>query len=179
MTNTAIAYGQALFSLAYDEGLEETVLRELTVLQKSFADEPDFLRLLRSQTLSKLARCQILDNCFRGKVTPYVLHFLKLLTEKGDIHHFSRCCDVYRDNYNRLHNILPVTATTALPLTKAQLQRLNRKLSRVTGKTVQLLNHVDAAVLGGVRLEYNGIRLDDTLRHRLEDVGALLKESVL
>ncbi len=179
MTEIANAYAQALYSLAEDEHKEQIFLQELSVLQQSFAAEPDFIRLLSNPALPKQERCRIIDSSFRGKVMPYVLNFLKILTEKGYIHHFSACCDAFRHSYNQAHNILPVTATTALPLTPSQQQRLSDKLAASTGKTIELSNRIDVAVLGGVRLDYDGMRLDDTVRHRLDAIGNLLKNSVL
>ena len=67
----------------------------------------------------------------------------------------------------------------SVPLNQAQTQKLTAKLSELTGKTVQLTNHVDPEILGGVRLDYDGKRLDDTVSHRLEAVRSLLRNTVL
>jgi len=179
MTSVGTVYAQALYSLAKDEGCSETILKELTVLRESFDAEPDFLRLLAAPNLSKEARCNIVDESFRGKVHPYVLNFLKILTEKGYTRHFADCCKAYRQNYNLDHGILEVTAVTALALSRDQADRLSQKLAKVTGKTIDLVNRIDPAVLGGVRLDYDGKRLDDTVSHRLESIGTLLKNTVL
>ena len=48
-----------------------------------------------------------------------------------------------------------------------------------TGKTIDLQNRIDPACLGGIRLDYDGKRLDDTVSHRLDSIGALLKNTVL
>ena len=179
MSEIANTYAEALFTLAYDEGLDTPIGQQLAILQQAFAQEPDFIRLLSNPALSKQERCRILDDSFRDKVAPYVLNFLKILTEKGYMRHFDRCCQAYRDRYNHAHDILPVTATTALPLSQDQQTRLQKKLAQLTGKTVELHNRVDTAVLGGIRLDYDGMQMDDTLRHRLDAVGALLQNTVL
>lgn len=179
MTQVGNVYGQALYSLAKDEGISNVVLEELQVLKKSFSDEPEFLRLLAAPNLTKEERCQILDNCLRGKVQPYVLNFLKILTEKGYARQFFQCCEMYESQYNEDHGILPVKAVTAIPLSKEQAEKLTKKLSGITGKTVKLENQVDADCIGGVRLDFDGKRLDDTVAHRLEAIGGLLKNTVL
>ena len=76
MTQVGNVYGQALYSLAKDEGLSSVVLEELKVLRESFSEEPEFLRLLAAANLSKDERCKIVDDSLRGKVQPYVLNFL-------------------------------------------------------------------------------------------------------
>ncbi len=175
MTQVGNVYGEALYDLAKAEGCDEAILKELDALAKSFSQEPDFLRLLSAANLSKEERCTILDRSFRGKVHPFVLNFMKILTEKGYIMHFSQCRDSYRQHYEKDHGILPVTAVTAVPLTDKQHSRLCEKLEKLTGNTIRLTNRVEPGCLGGIRLDYNGKRLDDTVAHRLQNIRSVLK----
>lgn len=179
MTEVGSVYGQALYSLAKEEGISREILAELKSLHQGFSQTPEFLKLLCAANLPKEERCRILDDSFRGKIHPYVLNFLKILTEKGYARRFSQCLEAYQDAYRQDNGILPVFAVTAVPLTPEQAERLSRKLSERTGKTIELENRIDPEVLGGVRLDYDGKRLDDTLANRLERIGTLLKNTVL
>lgn len=179
MTDVGSVYGSALYTLARDESISASVLEELTVLEQSFRQEPGFVRLLSTPALSKVERCKILDDSFGGRVEPYVLNFMKILTEKGYMAHFADCCKTYRDRYNEENGILPVVAVTAIALSAEQTARLGDKLARVTGKTISLANRVDPSCLGGVRLEFDGKQLDDTVAHRMASIGSLLKNTVL
>lgn len=179
MTETGSVYGQALYTLAREEGLDGAILRELTALQEAFAQEPEFLRLLSTPNLSKQERCRVVDDSLRGSVQPYVLNFLKILTERGYAKRFSDCVEAYRAQYNRDNGILPVQAVTALPLSEAQAARLVEKLANITGKTIQLTNRVEEGCLGGVRLSYDGKCVDDTIAHRLDKIRGLLSSTVL
>lgn len=115
MTGVGNVYGEALYLLAKEEDRSKTILEQLKVLDESFSQEPDFLRLLSSPNLPKAERCKILDDSFRGKIDPYLLNFMKILTEKGYIRHFSDCRKGYTLHYNQDNGILSVTAVTALP----------------------------------------------------------------
>ena len=179
MTQIGSVYGEALFSLAKDEKCDTEIMQQLRVLEQSFTAEPDFVRLMGAPNISKDERCAILDRSFRGKVHEYVLNFMKILTEKGYFRHFSACVRGYRECYNAYHNILTVTAVTAVPLSSAQSEKLSRKLQMLTGKRVSLTNKVDPACIGGVRLDYDGKRVDGTVSNRLEKLGSLLKNTVL
>ena len=179
MTEVGNVYGLALYDLAKSEDLTEQILKQLDVLSTSFREEPEFIKLLNSPALTKQERCQILDDGFRGKLQPYLLNFLKILTEKGYIRHFFHCCDAYRQQYHQDHGILPVTAVTAVAITPDQEGKLKEKLESLTGKTVELHCRIDPACLGGVRLDYDGKRLDDTVAHRLDAIRTLLKNTVL
>ena len=179
MTGVGSVYGEALYSLAKEENRSQPILEQLTVLEAAFSQDPDFIRLLNSPTLTKVERCAILDDSFRGKVDPYLLNFMKILTEKGYMNYFTQCCKEYRLRYQSDHNILSVQAVTAVPLSREQTLKLSAKLEQLTGKTIDLRNKVDPAVLGGVRLDYDGKRLEDTLAHRMESIRELLRSSVL
>ncbi len=179
MTEVGISYGQALYTLAKDEGLSKEILDQIKVLRESFSQEPDFLRLMSAPDLSKQQRCEILEDCFQEKVHPYVLNFLKILTEKGCIKAFPACVKAYLEQYNRDNGIITVMAVTAVALTQEQHMRLEQKLRQVTGKTVELQNRVDPACLGGVRLDFDGKRVDGTVKNRLETLRSQLNNTVL
>lgn len=179
MNQTASNYGQALYDLAKDEAIAATVLSQLLALQTGIEAEPTFIRLLSTPTLSKQERCRIVDESFGGKVHPYVLNFLKILTERGAMRHFSDCCSAYETLYNRDHGILVVTVVSSLELTEQQQSNLQTKLSSLTGKHIRLRCRIDPAVLGGIRLDYDGKQVDDTLSARLDTIGKLLKNTVL
>ena len=179
MTGAGSVYGESLYELAKEEGLTKLIGEQLQVLQQSFEQEPDFIRLLSSPNLTKAERCQVLDDSFRGKVHPYLLNFMKILTEKSYMRYFADCCVAYTDRYDQDNGILRVTAITAVALSPEQTDKLTAKLSRTTGKQVVLQNRIDPRVYGGVRLDYDGRRLDDTVSHRLDAIRDLLNSTVL
>ena len=179
MTEAASVYGEALYALAKDENKSSMMLKQLKALDESFAAEPDFLRLLSAHNLSKNERKEILDTCFVGKVEPYLINFLKILMEKGYIRQFSNCVQVFCERYNEDHGIMPVSAVTAVPMSDSQKEKLAAKLAVITGKQIELTNIIDPACIGGVRLDYDGKRVDDTIIHRLDAVSSMLKNTIL
>lgn len=179
MTQIGNAYAQGLYALAKEENITKELLEQLQVLDKSFVEEPGFLRLLSAPNLPKEERCGILDNTVGGKVHPYILNFLKILTEKGYIRHFHDCCKSFEAQYNADNGILAVRAVTAVAMTDLQKQKLTDKLYTLTGKTIALTNWVDPKCLGGIRLDYDGKCIDGTVQNRLDSIRNLLKNTVL
>ncbi len=177
MSSAAGVYGQGLYALAKEEALEDVILLQLQTLQTAFAEQPEFLKLLASANVPKEERLEIIDNSFRGSVEPYVLNFLKLLTEKGHIAHFAGCFEAYRAQYNEDKGILQVRAVSAVALTEGQKEKLTERLAAITGKQIDLVCKVDASVLGGVRLSYNGVQVDGTVQNRLQEMEKHLKNT--
>ena len=179
MTQVGSVYGEALYELASAEDLTKQILEEMRALCAGFREEPSFIRLLRSPNLAKQERIEIIDRCFASKVHVYLLNFLKILTEKGYIHHFDDCTAAFEQLFNRDHNILPVTAVTAVQMNPEQISALTAKLSGITGKSVVLRNRIDSSCIGGVRLDYDGLSLDDTVSARMASIRETLKNTVL
>ncbi len=178
MTELAKRYGGSLYDLAAGEALDAQLLAELDTAVAAFAAEPAYLRLLCAPNLPKKERRALLDEAFAG-AHPYTVNFLKLLCDEGALRELPGCARAYRALYNKAHGILEVTATAAAPLPAAAEARLRQILEQKTGKQVELAVKVDKTLLGGVRLDMDGVQLDGTVRHRLDTLKARLAEATL
>lgn len=179
MTETAKMYGGSLYDLAAEEGIEAQLLEELDAAAALLRQEPDYLHLLSMPNLPKKERCGLLDEAFRGQVHPYVLNFLKLLCENGTLRELNGCTRAFRVRYNKAHGILEATAVSAVALTQAQAAQLRTRLEEITGKQVDLSVKVDPSVLGGIRLDMEGVQLDGTVRHRLASLHGSIAGATL
>jgi F-type H+-transporting ATPase subunit delta len=179
MKHIGMEYASALYGLAKDEGLDKRILGEMNLLGEVIGQNREYLKILSAPNLSQEERCSVADEALRGKVHPYVLNFLKILIEKGYARSFPDCCACYESLYNEDHGILRVKATTAVRLSETQLQQLQKKLESSTGKQIALVNTVDRGILGGVRLDFDGKRMDDTVRHRLDALRDMLENTTL
>lgn len=166
MTALEKEYGDALYSLAREEDCLDPVLEGLTLAVDAFREEPGYLPLVQNPALPKPERLELLDRAFDG-VHPYVRNLLKLLCERSDLALASGALEQFKALLYAQRGILPVEAVSAVPLTQEQRQALTDKLSAKTGKTILLENTIDPALLGGVKLRYEGRELDGTAAGRL------------
>ena len=167
MTELAKRYGGSLYELAAEESLTESILQELTLAESSCKQETQYLRLLQTPSIPKKERCGLLDKAFEG-MHPYVVNFLKILCEEDLLGELSGCLEAYRERYNADHGIMEATVTSAVPLSAEEREKLLNKLQAKTGKLIRLTEKTDPSVLGGLRLDLAGERLDGTVQRRLE-----------
>lgn len=179
MTQTAQTYGESLYELARDEQLSGEILSQLQAVSGLLRENPQYVDLLSLPSVPKKERCGVLDESLRGQIHPYLLNFLKILTENGTISQLDGCKDAYRRRYNEDNGIMEVTVVTALPLEEQLQEKLKSKLAETTGKTILLHHRVDTGVIGGIRLEMAGKHLDGTVRSRLDNLQAALRHMVL
>lgn len=175
MTEFGREYGEGLYALCAEEKLDQAVLEEVQALQKAFRENEAFLHLLGNMTMSKEERVRIVDETFKGQIHEYTLNFLKILVERGAIHAFSECAAAYQESYFRDHQVAVAEVTTAAALNEAQREKLIDKLKKLTGKEIVVKEKIDPSVLGGVLLQMDGKRYDNTVRHRL----AAIKQTIM
>ncbi len=179
MTRAGSVYGQGLYALAKEEQLTEEILQQLQVLADCLSANADYLKLLSSNNIPKQERMEILDEAFADKTHPYVLNFLKLLTEKGYIRQLNDANNAYLEQYRQDHGILAVQVVSAIGLSSAQKEKLTQKLGTITGKKIELQCKEDPSVLGGMRISLDGKQVDGTVRSRLQAMEKQLKNTVL
>ena len=176
MTEFGKEYGDGLYALCAEEKITDAVLSQLAELKTLFRQNPDFIRLLSNMSLPKGERVQVADQALQGQVHPFLLNFIKLLVERGAMYEFDSCESAFREAYQADHRISEAQVTTAKPLTDAQRRQLIEKLRGMTGREIQLHEHTDPSVLGGVLLEMDGRRYDNTICRRLGDIRQAIKE---
>ena len=93
MTQTIKEYAQALFALACEEGIKKEIFKTVNETDKLFSDNPDYIQLLSSPAVPVEERISLIDKAFENNVHQYMLSFLKLLCEKGNIGSFKECAE--------------------------------------------------------------------------------------
>lgn len=170
MTEFSREYGEGLYELAFEEQRTALIYDQLQVLRKAFNDQPEYIKLLSNRALGLNERIGIIDEAFKGRIDEYLLNFLKLLCSRDAMHEFGRCVQVYNERYNTDNRVSVAVVTTAKPLEQPQKEALIKQLAQMTGNTVHLIEKTDASLMGGVVLEMNGKRWDNSIRQRLETI---------
>lgn len=167
MTGLAKEYGEALYELARDEELRPQLEEELSQLRGIFREQSDFVRLLCSRAIERDARLKVVQDTFAGQVHPYVLNFMKLLVQKEHFDAFEMCCQWFHQRYNDDYGIVEAHATSAAALSESEQAALKARLEEISGRKVDLIVAVDPSLIGGVRVEMDGKRYDNTIQNRL------------
>ena len=168
MTGLAREYGEGLYELARDEDLGLLITEQMDDIAALLREQPQFIRLLTSRAVERGQRLQIVEDTFGGHVHPYVTNFMKLLVEKEHFDSILLCCEWVHQRFNEDNGIVEARVASAVALTEAQDAALRAKLSRLAGdKQIKLISSVDPSLIGGVRVEMDGRRYDNTIQDRL------------
>lgn len=172
-------YGGALWLLAAEQNCTQDLLRDVQTLQTVLAENPDYIKLIRTPDILLSERLGLLDKAFRGNIHAYLLNFMKLLAERGHFAFLPDCLDEYCRKYDEANNIENVTVYSAVPLSQEQESAIRAKLSAKLCKTIRLHTKVDPAVIGGIRVQTENTSLDGTVRNKINTIRDNLLQSVI
>ena len=179
MTQTAKVYGGSLYDLAVEENMTEELLEQSGEIRKLFWENPEYLQLLGEPSLAKEERLGLIEEAFGASADRYLVNFLKLLCERGILAEFAGCCEEYVRRYNEDHNIAEAVVIGAWKLTDEQMGALQKKLEAQYGKKIHLSQKTDPTVLGGLKVELEGVELDGTVKGRLSGIQSKLKDIMI
>lgn len=178
MTGLATEYGEGLYELAREEHLLDELHGELTEVEQLLQAQPEFARLLCSRAIERATRLRVVDETFGGRAHPFIVNFIKLLVEKERFSCFDDCVKWFHQRYNDELRIVEAVVTSAVPLSGNDIEALRQKLASLSGRRVHLIARVDPAVIGGLCVEMDGKRYDNTIQNRLERLKYNLTHSL-
>jgi F-type H+-transporting ATPase subunit delta len=143
------------------------VREELGDFVAAVEEVPELRELMRNPQVDPRARAAALDDLL-GDADELVRNFLRLLAEKGRT---GQVEEVYRE-LERLaaaeERRLEVELTTAVDLPPEEERRILEQIERASGRKVEATRKVDPSLIGGVVLQAGSLRVDASVRGRLE-----------
>lgn len=168
-------YAAALFSLACENQTEQSFADALDTVCTIFRETPEYIEFLASPGIPKEERTAALDEAFASAVPEYVLSFLKVLCERGNIRSLNDCVKAYHQLLDVQKQFSRAKIISAVPLTDAQRERLIQKLEQKSGHTILPEYIVDPALLGGMVVEMDGRVIDGSLQRKLQQVKEVIR----
>lgn len=175
MTKYAKTYGGALYDLAAEDHLTKEILGDLSKVLAVLNEFPDYIKLMQTPSVQKSEKHDLIDEAWKGNLNPYTINFMKLLCDNGKFSEIKSCEEEYHRRFNEDHNIIVAHAVSAAPISDELKEKLVKALAAKTQKTVELTVTVDESLIGGMKLELEGVQLDGTVSYHLGAIKNLLK----
>lgn len=160
-------YARALFDAAKEKDLLKVVHEELGDFVAAVRDVPELRSVLRNPQLDPRAKAGVLDDLLGG-ADELLRNFLRLTAEKGrvgEIEEIARELDRLIAAEERRLNL---ELTTAYELSDEDAREIIEQIEKSTGRSVEATRHVDPSLIGGLVLQADSLRVDASVRGRLE-----------
>jgi F-type H+-transporting ATPase subunit delta len=143
------------------------VREELADFVRTVDQVPELYALLRNPQLEPGAKTSILGELI-GDSDQLVRNFLRLLTEKGRIGEIDEVGREFERLCAAEEGVLNVELTTAVELSDEEAHAIVKQIESASGRTVEATRSVDPGLVGGIVLQVGSMRLDASVRGRLE-----------
>jgi F-type H+-transporting ATPase subunit delta len=172
MTGTALSrrYARALAEVAEEQGILERVRGELESLRDGFAHgrfEVRFAGLNMSRD-EKLGVCR--DLAHQLGLSEPMGRLLQLLVDKRRMVILEDLTASYSQEADRRLGIRRAEVKTARPLDAGEREKLEARLSELTGAQVALSEKLDGSLIAGFQVRIENTFFDGSLRGRLDRI---------
>ena len=172
-------YALSLFQAGLELKKTNDFNNELILIKKVFEQEKELIQILRHPKVSKNEKKSMLENIFKGKISPELINFLSILIDKRRETYIFEIIDQYMVLFNEHENIIKVTAVTAVSMDEEAQNKLKTVLNNKLKKKIELSNIVDKTIIGGVLLKVENKLIDGTVKGQLEAMGRAIQGTSL
>ena len=160
-------YARSLFEAAKEAGRLTDVREQLADFVETAKQVPELQEILRNPQLDRRAKGAVVD-AVAGSSDPLLLNLLRLLIEKGRGGEIDQVAGEFEQLAAREEGQLNVELTTAIELTEDEARQIVGQIERISGRTIEATRAVDPDLIGGIVLQAGSLRVDASVRGRLE-----------
>ncbi|KIK09752.1 hypothetical protein K443DRAFT_671073 [Laccaria amethystina LaAM-08-1] len=186
-------YSKAVFgaALAKSPATLTKVHTELASVSNSIKNQPQVSGFVHNPTLSLQERKKGLESLFsklegtgpkKEQVSEITKNLLSVLSENGRLGETQAVIEGFNELVSQYKGELTVTVTSATPLTKDVLTRLETTLKQSqtaqAAKVLKITNKVNPAVLGGLIVDFGDKTIDLSVQSRVTKLNSALTQSV-
>lgn len=158
----------ALAETARDEKVVAPVLRDASLVGDILAQDPHLAVDLQEGSVPLHERRKVLAHVLEDAVHPLVLNATLILQEQDMLDVMPAFLASLKSRLDELAGYHEAAVHTAVPLTAEEKRRLREILESKLGGTVEMTEHVDPSVVGGLQVSAGDRLIDTSIKGRLE-----------
>ena len=160
-------YARALFQAAQEQGHLEAVHRDLGEFADAVGASSELEAFLSNPQVEPAAKIGVLGELSEG-ADVLVHNFLRLIAAKGRAGQLPGIRDEFQALVDRAQGRVAVELTTAFELSDDEAASIVAQIEQASGRTVEASRKVDPELVGGMILQAGSLRVDASVRGRLE-----------
>ncbi|AIO17950.1 ATP synthase subunit delta [Candidatus Izimaplasma bacterium HR1] len=162
MSYVAFQYAEALYALALEEKQVDEVLTNFEAFNN--AQDEDISKFLNHPKITKKNKKEVVGKAITNSLFK---NFVFVLIDNSRIEYLDDCLSEFKvinDNQNKVMNVVVYSKEI---LAISDLNKLKNNLGMKHNRKVMIKNIVEPSIIGGLRIEYDGQVLDETINNHL------------
>lgn len=177
MQSEAIAgrYAKALLEIAESAKKVDAFTKDLESFREVFDASAELRVALTNPGISLEERHSLMEALLKKyKPHPMVGNFFKLLLDRGRMAYLPAICDAYRGQSDEAAGRARGKVYSAQKMNTMQLNKLQKAVEKLVGRTAVLEAHEDPSLIGGIRVEIEGRVYDGSVKAQLDRLRSQL-----
>jgi ATP synthase F1 delta subunit len=160
-------YARALFEAAQNAKRVDAVDADLGAFVEALDASAELQAFLENPQVESVAKADVLAQLSAG-ADELVTNTLRLLAEKGRAGEIDHVYAEFRALVDQSRRRIAVELTTAHELSDAEAKAIVERIEKASGRSVEATRSVDPELIGGMILQAGSLRVDASVRGRLE-----------
>lgn len=172
MSNTTVAkrYADALFQIAQEKNVLDTLEQELEAVKQVFQSDKSYVEFLEHPKVDLAKKKEILQQAFTG-FSKEVLHTLFLLVDRKNASLVNDVVDYYILFANEARGTKVATVYSARALSEEEQNQLVATFTKKLNiQTLKIKNITDPAIIGGLKIKIDNTVYDGSIKGKLERI---------
>ena len=171
-------YAQALLELADESGQTDAVAGQVADLAQLLRDNADLRTLTQSPAIKQADRAGVIERLFQGKVADPLYKLMQVMNRKGRLTELPALTAGFKVLLDQRHGVVPVDAWVAHEMDPGTADRVKREIGQALGgKTIELTQHVDESLIGGLKVKIGDQLIDASVATQLRSLRTKLVQA--
>ena len=162
-------YAQALLDAAQEKKRLAAVRKEFDEFAAALRGSDELRRFLQNPQVELLTKQAALEDLLKGS-DELVLNFVRLLADKSRIAEVEQVYEEWTRLLAQQERILELEIQTAVELSDKEAAKVVGQIEKASGRKIIATRTVDPDLIGGLVVQAGSLRLDASVRGRLEQL---------
>ncbi len=170
-------YANALFQLAKEAKVIDTVSNDLTSLEVSINSDVEILKFIQNPSIKKSLKVQFFNTVSQKlELSKLTENFIGLIITKNRVHYILEMIRAFNDLLSELKGIKSANITSAYKLSNEEVSKIKMKLKDKFNSDFKINLLTDSSLIGGLKIQVGSQMIDSSIKNQLNLLKAKMKE---
>lgn len=170
----SVRYAKSVLDLAQEQNNLEKVKEDMLLFSKTIDENRELEVVLKNPIVPADKKRAILKALFEKRVQPLTYKAFELIISKSRESILDEIAIEFINEYNILKGIVVATVATPYVLDERQKKEISKIVADITGLKVELVETIDASLIGGFVLKIGDKQIDESVKSKLAKIQRAL-----
>ena len=166
-------WAQALMELVLEDKKisKRDVLSDLREVADTINNSDELSNVINNPSISSEEKQIVLCKLFQNEIIPIVYNFIFALNLRKRVGLIGDIADEFEKELDKVNNITHVAVTSAIELNDSKKKEIKEKIASKLNKEIVVDWGVDSDIIAGLVFDIDETIVDNSVRHKLEDLS--------